>query len=241
MEDKIQGFVLQSVRYGDTSLIVKIFTQSSGVQSYMIKGVYGRSARNKVALFQQLNRLRFVTSGQSKGKALSYLKEVELDYVYQHIPFDIKKAAILMYVGELLSKTLTGQEQNEALYQFICNSMTWLDLVDSHYANFPLYFTLELSRFLGFYPQSGYLEDSYFDLQEGKFYKSVPIHPYYLDLPSSRLLSNFLGAGIDEAMTLLLSAAQRRLLLDGIIDFMRLHTPLSKGLQSHEVLRTVLG
>ncbi len=241
MEDKTQGFVLQTIHYGDTSLIVRIFTQSFGVQSYMIKGACGRSARNKAALFQQLNRLRFVVSGQSKGKSLSYLKDVELAYVYQHIPFDIKKTAILMYIGELLSRTLTDQDRNDALFLFVCNSLDWLDLVDDHYANFPLYFTLELSRFLGFYPKSDYHDGSYFDLQEGKFSASAPAHPYYLDLIPSHLLSRFIGTGIDEAMALPLSAAQRRILLDGIIDFMRLQAPLSKGLQSHEVLRTVLG
>lgn len=240
MEAKTQGIVLQSIHYGDTSLIVKIFTQSTGVQSFMVKGALRHSSHNKVALFQNLNMLRFVVSELSKGKSLAYLRDVELAYVYQHIPGEIKKTAILMYVSELLSKTLASQDKNEALYHFVCDSMMWLDLVDDRYANFPLYFTMELSRFLGFYPKDNYVEDDYFDLQEGLFSDSIPPHPYYLSQPSSRLLNNFIGSSIDGAMALPLSTTQRRELLDGIIDFMRLHAPLLKGLQSHEILRTVL-
>ena len=35
MDDTLQGIVLQSIRYGDTSLIVKVFTRSLGLRSYM--------------------------------------------------------------------------------------------------------------------------------------------------------------------------------------------------------------
>ena len=38
MDDKIQGVVLQSLRYGDSSLIVKVFTRNFGLRSYMLKG-----------------------------------------------------------------------------------------------------------------------------------------------------------------------------------------------------------
>ena len=55
MDDKIQGIVLQSIRYGDTSLIVKVFTRNYGLKSYMVKGAFNRSSKNRVALFQNLN------------------------------------------------------------------------------------------------------------------------------------------------------------------------------------------
>lgn len=240
MDDKIQGFVLQTIRYGDTSLIVKFYTLNHGLQSYMVKGVRGKHAKNRIAFFQPMTFLRFVQSGQPKGNAMAYLKDPELEYAYQSIPSVMNKSAVLMYLAELLSRTLTQQERNEELYQFIYQSVVWLDLVDSGYANFPLFFTLELSRFLGFYPQSNDQGNAFFDMMEGQFVATQPVHPYYFEKEDSMRLSRLLHCGIDGLPSVVMTGAQRNALLDGIITFMRLHAPVLKGLQSHEILRDVL-
>ncbi|MBR4147762.1 MAG: DNA repair protein RecO [Bacteroidales bacterium] len=240
MDDKIQGFVLQSIRYGDTSLVVKVYTLNGGLQSYMVKGVRGKASRNRAAFFQPMTFLRFVQSGKPSQSGLAYLKDPEVLYAYQSVPLVMNKSAILMYLSELLSHTLTQQERNDGLYQFVYQSMVWLDLVEAGYANFPLYFTLELSRFLGFYPQSNYHEHAYFDMMEGQFVSSIPPHPYYFEQGESRMLSQLLNRGIDDLALLAMTGLQRNALLDGIITFMRLHAPVLKGLQSHEVLKEVL-
>ena len=223
MEDKIQGFVLQSIRYGDSSLIVRIYTRDGGLQSYMVKGVRGKTSRNRIAFFQPMTFLRFVQSGKPSRSGLAFMKDSEVLYAYQSIPNEMNKSAILMYLSELLFQ-----------------SVVWLDLVETGYANFPLYFTLELSRFLGFYPQSNYHEHAFFDMMEGQFVMATPPHQYYLQQEESRTLSCLLNRGIDDLSSLVMNGLQRNNLLDGIITFMRLHAPVFKGLQSHEVLKEVL-
>lgn len=241
MEDKQQGVVLQAIRYGDTSLIVKIYTRGFGLQSYIIKGAFGRSSKSRAAFFQPLNVIDYVVSGKNLHNSLGYIKDVQMAFFYQTLSSEMKKSAILMYVAELLSKSLTEQEQNLALYDFIVHSLQWLDLTDENYANFPLFFTLELSRFLGFYPKAN--EDSmpFFDMMEGHFVPAAPIHPYYLESDSAAILSAMLDQSLEQVMQLPLNVLQRRNLLDGIITFMRLHAPFLKTMQSHEVLQSVLG
>ena len=239
MDDKIHGIVLQSLRYGDSSLIVKVFTRSRGLQSYMVKGACGHGAKNRAALFQNLNLITYVEAGKPKG-TLGYLKDVQLSQVYQSIPFTMNKSAILMFVSELLAKTLTGQEQNEALFDFVQRSLTWLDLVEQDYANFPLFFTLELTRHLGFYPKTNHKNGFCFDMMEGSFAHDLPLHPYYFDTDNADLLSKLLDVGIDEACHIPLNVGQRRALLDDLIIFMRLHAPVMNDFHSHEVLKSVL-
>ncbi|MBR3709858.1 MAG: DNA repair protein RecO [Bacteroidales bacterium] len=240
MEDKNQGFVLQSIRYGDSSLIVRIYTLNFGLQSYMVKGVKGKGSKNRVAFFQPMTFLRFVQSGKPTPSGLAFLRDPEVLYAYQSVPNVMNKSAILMYLAELLSHTLTQQERNENLYQFVYQSLVWLDLVETGYANFPLYFTLEMSRFLGFYPKSNYKEHSFFDMMEGQFVMAQPQHQYFIDCEGSKMLSLLLNRSIDELSSLTMNGLQRNNLLDGIITFMRLHAPVLKGLQSHEVLKEVL-
>ena len=241
MNDKTEGIVLQSVRYGESSLIVKVFTRDFGLKSYMLKGAFARNSKYKPALFQNLNKISYVEAGRQKTASLGYLKDVQLALVYRSLPFVMDKSAILMFVGELLGKTITEQEKNEDLYDFVARSMQWLDLVESDYANFPLYFTLETTRHLGFYPMSNYEAGFCFDMMEGRFVHDIPLHPYSLDPEAALLLSRLMGKGIDEACRQPLNVVQRRVLLDGLIAFMRLHAPVLRGFRSHEVLRTVLG
>lgn len=240
MNEASQGFVLQSIRYGDTSLIVKVYTLESGLQSFMVKGVRGKNSHNHIAFFQPMTFLRFVQKGKPGSHGMGYMGDVEVDYTYQSIPNVMNKSAILMYVSELLSHTLTQQERNEPLYNFVKNSMVWLDLVESGYANFPLYFTLEMSRFLGFYPQANDQGHAYFDMMEGQFVASVPLHPYYFNEEYSAVFASLLNLGLNELSKIVMTGLQRNALTDGIITFMRLHAPMLKGLQSHEVLKEVL-
>lgn len=240
MNDKTQGFVLQSIRYGDTSLIVKIFTLDNGLQTFMVKGVRGKASKNRAALFQPLTFLRFVPNQKPTKSGIGYIKDIELVYVYRSLSTTMNKSAILIYLSDLLSHTLTQQECNEPLYRFVLQSVEWLDLVETGYANFPLYFTLELSRYLGFYPQSNYRDHALFDMMEGQFVMTTPPHTYYLDEYNSLFLFRILNLGINELAEVPMTGLQRNVLLDGIITFMRLHAPVLKGLRSHEVLKEVL-
>ena len=240
MDDKTEGIVLQSVRYGDTSLIVKVFTRKQGLKSYMLKGAFNRGSKNRAALFQNLNVINYVEVGKPKSGTLNYLKDAQLSLVYHNLPMVMNKSAIMMYVSELLSKTITEQEQNEALFDFIVGALQWLDLVEQDYASFPLFFTLELTRHLGFYPKANHQAGFCFDMMEGAFAHDYPLHPYYLDAETAALLASLLNVGIDEASRRPLRLSQRRELLDGLIVFMRLHAPVMKDFHSHEVLKTVL-
>ncbi len=240
MNEKTQGFVLQSIRYGDTSLIAKVYTLENGLQTFMVKGVRGKASHHRAAFFQPMTFLNFVQKNNPRSNGIGYLSDVEVAYPYQSIPLVMNKSAILMYVAELLAHSLTQQERNEPLYSFVHHSMVWLDLVESGYANFPLYFTLELSRFLGFYPRANYAPQALFDMMEGQFVSTPPLHPYYFDGEYSLKLFQLLNLGIDELSQVTLTGDQRNHLIDGVITFMRLHAPMLKGLQSHEVLKEVL-
>lgn len=240
MDDIIQGIVLQSIRYGDTSLIVKVLTRNHGLRSYMVKGAFNRNAKTRAALFQNLHLINYVEAGKPNKGSLGYMKDVQLTSVYQSLPFVMNKSAILMYISELLTKTITEQEQNEALFDFIVRSLLWLDLVEQDYANFPLFFTLELTRHLGFYPKANHQPGYCFDMMEGSFAHDYPLHPYYFDAADAALLANLLDAGIDAACHIPLNVSQRRNMLDGLITFMRLHAPVMKDFHSYEVLKSVL-
>jgi len=57
---KTRGIVLQQFKYLDSSLIVKIYTEELGLQSYMVKGSRSKKSTQKPAYFQPLSLIDLV-------------------------------------------------------------------------------------------------------------------------------------------------------------------------------------
>ena len=51
MTHKTRGIVLRSIKYGETSLVVTVFTELFGIQTYMVNGV--RSSKSARSVFFQ--------------------------------------------------------------------------------------------------------------------------------------------------------------------------------------------
>ena len=94
---------------------------------------------------------------------------------------------------EIARKTIIEAEENPALFNFLFDTFVHLDQTLHSVANLHLVFMLRLSGFLGFEPVDDFSNTRpYFDLKEGVFAASPPVHPYYSDERHSDLLSQLL-------------------------------------------------
>jgi DNA repair protein RecO (recombination protein O) len=150
MTHKTKGIVLKAIKYGETSLIVTIFTELFGVQTYMVNGV--RTSKHSAAKanhFQPAVILDLVVYHHEQ-KSMQRIKEFHFAHLYQHLLTDVIKNSIAIYQIELLYKCLKQPECNEALFAFCEDAFKWLDNASKTVAaNFPLFFSLQLSYFLG--------------------------------------------------------------------------------------------
>ncbi|MBU1009481.1 MAG: DNA repair protein RecO [Bacteroidetes bacterium] len=240
MTDKSRGIVLHQVKYSDSSLIVKIYTETHGLQSFLVKGVYGRHSRFRPALFQLLTLVELVADFRP-NKDLHFLKELGVDVPFTSIPFSVQKNTIVYFLSELLLKTIKEHEANPALFGFIHQSIEWFDLVKENYVDFHLFFALELTRHLGFYPKlEAGDKGEVFDLLEGVFRKSPPAHFHYIASPLSESFAALCRAKTDDLDKLGFDNACRRKLLQEIIHFYRLHIPGFNEMKSPDILREML-
>lgn len=198
MPDKIhktKGIVLRTVKYGETSIIVSIFTELFGIQSYILNGVRvsSRKGSGKANLFQPASILDMVIY-HNELKQLNRIKEFKWDHLYQHIFSDIKKNAVALFMIELLTKCLKQPESNSELFQFAEDSFLHLDESNETVtANFPLFFALHLPVFFGFRFTDNYSNETCFlDLEEGCFVKKQPYHPNFLDAKEALVTSQLL-------------------------------------------------
>ena len=187
MPDKIhksKGIILRAVKYGETSLIVTIFTELFGVQSYLVNGVRTSTKKGtgKANLFQPSAILDLVVY-HNELKHLNRIKEFKWAVIYQHILSDVPKNAVALFMVELLTKCLKQPEGHPELFHFTEDAFMKLDESNAAImANLPLFFALHLTHFFGFRIDDNYsFANPFLDLKEGKFVKEQPHHPHFLE------------------------------------------------------------
>ena len=192
---KTRGIVLRTVKYGETSVIVSIFTELFGVQSYLINGVRTSTKKGsgKANLFQPSAILDLIVY-HNELKNIQRIKEFKWGYLYAHILTDVQKNAIALFMIELLSKCLKQPEPNPELFQFAEDALLHLDSSSiTVAANFPLFFALQLPGFFGLRMTDNYSEkNNILDLQEGIFVHNRPAHPQFLEEREAKVTSDIL-------------------------------------------------
>ena len=147
MITKTKGIVLNYIKYGDTSIICKIYTKSFGVQSYIINGIRNSKSKN-IGLYQPLNILDLVVYNK-KNSGLNRIKESKLDHPYNSLHLHIKKVSICFFLSEFLSKILQTEEDHENKFEFIINSLIVFDNLKDSYSNFHIQFLIKFSKYYG--------------------------------------------------------------------------------------------
>ena len=232
-----RGIVFRKTRYSETSLVVRIFTEQLGLRSYMVKGARGPKSKLKASLFQPLTLLELTVTDKEKGE-LHHIREARVAYHYKTIPGDLVKSSLLLFLDELLYKSIREESANEELFRFIFDKLLLLDRLESHLAHFHLLFTVQLTHFLGFFPQERYINEStVFDLQEGQFTSVLPLYQHNLVRGAScRYLSELVNTSFERLDVLKAPISVRNDVLESLLAYYMLHLPIPGEFRSHKVL-----
>lgn len=240
MLHKTRGIVLKTTDYAESSVIVQVFTEKFGLQSYIINGVKKPKAKISRNMLQPLHLLDMVVYHKNTG-GIQRISELKNAPLLQTIPYDIVKSSIVMFLNEVIYKTVKQQTADEHLFGFLFSSIEFLDHQTESLANFHLLFLLNLTRYLGFYPDRFLAgEADYFDLKNGTFNRYKPEGLQYISQPYTQLFSNLLQSGFNGAATLKISNEDRRYLISKLLDYYALHTENFGNIRAHEVLEEVL-
>lgn len=231
------AIVISAIKYAEADLIVKCFTQSSGLKTYMLRGVLkSRKGKFKTSLFQPLTQLELVAKHKDKG-SLEYLQDAKILTHYQTLHTEVLKSAMVMFISEMLKNTIQEEEENEELYHYLENTINWLDS-HSDIANFHLLFLLKLTRYLGFYPDDSEKELNYFNLLDGVF-QSSKTNSYCINGAVLENLKTLLGTNFETINKVKLSKNHRAELLELLLNYYQLHIESFKKPKSLTVLHEI--
>jgi DNA repair protein RecO (recombination protein O) len=237
MQVTTKAIILSSLKYGDTSLIVKAYTASDGLKSYLLKGVLSsKKGKLKAAYFQPLTQLELTANHKNKG-TLETIREVKIVNPYKTLHSDIIKNSLVLFLAEMLSNSIQEEQQDASLYNYLEYSLQWLDN-NEKIANFHLLFLLNLTKFLGFYPEESEGINDYFDLQEGQFIKSPSLNPL-IENENTIEFKKLLGINFDALKGIKIAKGNRESLLKSVILYFELHLHGFRKPKSLAVLNAV--
>lgn len=239
MITKTRGIVLRSVRFGESSLIVDVLTKSSGRVSFMVHIPKTSKGKIKKQYFQPMTLLDFEYDFRQRTN-LQRIKDVRVSLPYSSIPIDPAKSCISLFLSEFIYYATRNEQENPTLFTYISTSLEWLDNAYEDFANFHLVFMMRLGKFLGFHP---FLEDftpgCFFDLRNGCFTLSMPLHADFLNAADAGHLYNLMRMNFDTMKLFKLSRDDRNRITEIVLRYYKLHLPNMPELQSFDILREV--
>lgn len=232
-----RAIVISAIKYSEADLVVKCFTQTSGLKSYLLRGVLkSRKGKFKASMFQPLTQLELVAKHKDKGN-LEYLQDARVLLHYQSLHTNVVKSTMVLFLSEVLRNAIQEEEQNEPLYFYLEEAFKYLDKTDN-ISNFHLLFLLRLTRYLGFYPDDSLEEGICFNLLDGIF-QNIKTNEYCIDGPNFILLKQLLGTNFDDLNNIKLTKSARANFLTMLLAYYRLHIESFKNPQSLTVLNEI--
>ncbi len=231
-----EALVINTIKYGDTSLIAHCFTERFGKQTYMLKGILSSSRKGLLqkSYFQPLSLLEFETAPQPADR-LGYIKEARLTYGFSNLPFVIQKSTLALFLSEILLQVLQEEGQaNTSLFSFLKKSIITLDKID-YIGVFHLLFLFQLSNYIGFYPL---IEDSkhpYFDLKNGCSTTIIPAQDF-LEGALKNLWFSLCGMKFDNQIVNPINKIHKKRLLEQLLFYYQLHLHNFKMPKSTSIL-----
>lgn len=232
-----KAIVISSLKYGDHHLIVKCYTQQEGTKSYLLRGILSSKKKKiKAAHFQPLTQLNIVANHKN-NQSLHSIKEVEIINHYNFLFVDIYKQSIVLFLSEVLSYSIQEEEKNSSLYNYLESSFIWLD-THKNVSNFHLIFLLNLTKYLGFYPELNNFDYNYFDLSEGNFSNKLPKYNFIQD-DDLTAFKKLLGINFDTIEAKKFTSRSRQQVLTILIQYYELHLNGFRKPKSLEVLKAL--
>ena len=233
-----RALVIKSIKQGETSSIVSCYLEEIGFKSFLVKGLYGQTKpRFSKAHFFPLNIIN-INYSFNESRNLGFIKEVKSEFLFNTIHTDIQKSSVIVFLSEILNSVFREElEVNQDLFNFLLSSLIWYDNIEEC-NNYHIKFLIELTKYIGFYPNIRNKDDMYFCLESGSTSCTKPLAGK-IKGQDLNLLKELLGTKFEDLNTMSINRESRTRILNKIIDYYSLHLQMFKTPKSIHVFAEV--
>ncbi len=238
MKQKMEFVALRTVRHSDRHSILSAYSLESGRVAFAIAAGGGREAVRRRALLMPLSIVECVADVKT-GREVSVMHEPRAVAPLAGLRCNPMKSSVALFLAEVLGIVLRDGPPDDLLYNYIRRSIEVLDMLPSERsANFHICFLWGLGRFIGIEPDTGdFRAGMVFDMVDGRFRMSAPLHRHYLDPEQSAVVASLARMTYSNMWLFRMSRRERNELLDGILKYYSLHYTGLQSMRSLEVLR----
>lgn len=125
MITKTEAIVLRTVDYGESSLIVTLFTRKAGLISVIAKGA--KRLKSKFSSYLVSGQVLEVVFYYRPSRSIQTLSDVSFIEKLEALRVDVEKMALAITSMELLKQVIHENEVNESLFDFIVRLLKWIN------------------------------------------------------------------------------------------------------------------
>lgn len=236
----VECISLRTVRLSDSKNLLSVWSRQAGRLTFAVPAGNSREARRRRAFtsplgtFEGVCDLRPDRDIQSVRDVMPMPGSIAMGGTPLH-------GLTAFFLADALDVVLRRSAPDEALSDFLFDSLAvFAALGGRAAANFHLLFLFGLAHYAGIEPDTGdYAPGRVFDMREGRFRLSAPLHSDYIEGREARLMVMLSRATYASAAHLPFDRDGRRRALDLILQYFTLHlAPLNK-LKSLDILRSI--
>ena len=237
MSEKIRGIVLNVRKYNDRNNIITLYTRERGRLAFISPAGSGKASNARRARLQPLAVVETELNYKA-GAELQRLGSVTPSEIWTDIYFHPAKRAISLFISEFLYYLLNATMPDPSLYDFLIDSLRLLDSMDNGINDYHLVFLISLLPYSGIQPDtSGAREGYVFDFSAGGFLPEFEAKGPVIASPDADAIPVISRLNFSNMKCLRLTAANRRQILYGILNYYSYHYPGLGKLKSIDVLR----
>ncbi|MEO8666398.1 MAG: DNA repair protein RecO [Ignavibacteria bacterium] len=211
---KTEAFVLKSIRYGETSKIVTLFTKDFGKISAIVKGARNNKSR-LCGTMETMNYINVILY-YKQNRELQLISNAEYNNSFKNILTDFDRLQSGYKIIEVINKSTIQNESNELIFDLLINIYSALNNATGNFLYFVLYFQIELVKILGLSPDFSELIDA-----KETFYDN---NEFYLNESSLRNLKQISDNGIKDLECLEIKKDSLERLINSYEKYISLHT-----------------
>ncbi len=237
MQQNITGLYLNHINYGDTSVIVRLYTKAYGTVSFIVKGI--KRKKGGLALLQPFHYIE-LTSNFKPDRELNFGNKVKLYKPTQTITSDIRKTTVAIFLTEVLAKTLQESAPNEPLYENLEDLIAYFD-EEEFSSVFHHLFLVQLIKGLGIMPNLGNNQSiDLFNIETGSFERITQPQNIHFSQEESLAFKTLLGTNFANNTTLQIKNSVKKSLLKKMVKYIAFQMEIPRGsIRSIEVLESV--
>lgn len=234
-----KAIVLHTFKYKESGIILQCYSSIKGKDSFYIRTGKNSLKKHALSLLHPLNVLECVVSSHSIGE-LKTLKEFNSVHKLSSLRGSIAKAAIAIFISEVISKTIHELEQNIDLFSFLEKSILELNEINEGANNFHLYFLLKYSALLGYMPEiPNNTQGMLFDISTAEYSQNRTNRAFMFPQQESELLWKLAHSSTENLKEITIPGELRYRFLQEMIRYLSYHTGLQIEIGSLNVLHEV--